>query len=278
MRASDLETVSIARPGADTFADLLGRASVKREDVRDFAILGVNIHDVTHADAIALMRAAAQDGVRRSLFIVNAHTLNHAHRSRAYRAILNEADLVFNDGTGVRLAARLQGIRLKANLNGTDLVPAFMRATNGDGLRYFLLGAGPDVLERTVAVTRRDFPGWALAGCHHGFLDGVASERVVAQINAARPHLLLVGMGNPLQERWIHDHRDRIEAGLCIGVGGLFSYLSGDYRRAPLVLRRLGLEWMAIIVLQRQKWRRYVVGNPLFLARIARHAIAGRRR
>ncbi len=267
----------MAPPPAALRGDLLARAMIDRREVRHLEVLGVGIHDVAFADAIALMRAAAGDGVRRTLFIVNAHTLNIAHESRACRDLLNEADLVFNDGSGVRLAARLQGIRLKANLNGTDLLPAFMRAANADGLSYFLLGSRQDVLERTIAVMQRDFSGWTLVGYHHGYLDYAASETVVASINAARPHLLLVGMGNPIQERWIHDHRDRIRAGLCIGVGGLFSYLSGDYRRAPLVFRRLGLEWLAIIVLQRRKWRRYVVGNPLFLARIAREHL-GRRR
>lgn len=245
---------------------------------RSLTILGVAIDDVDTGEAIALMRAAAEGGTPRSLFIVNAHTLNLACEDDDYRRILNGGDLVFNDGTGVRLAARLQGIRLRANLNGTDLVPAFMEAADGDGLSCYLFGSTPAIVARTAAIVRRRFPGWTVAGTHHGFIDPAASAVLLDAIAAARPNVLLVAMGNPLQERWIAANLAATKAGLCIGVGGLFAYLTGDYRRAPALLRRFGLEWLAVLVLQRQKWRRYVVGNPVFLGRVLRARLrAGRR-
>ena len=235
---------------------------------RRVRILGVTIEDLAIDEALAQLRTDVRGPARRTLFFANAHTLRLAHRSAAFRQVLNAGDHVFGDGTGVRWAARLQGVRLRANLNGTDLIPAFMRAASGDDLRYYLLGAEPEVVARTAAVTTARFPGWTLAGYHHGFLDAAASDRIVAEINAARPHLLLVGMGNPIQEQWIAAYRHRLEANLAVGVGGLFSYLSGDYRRAPLALRRRGLEWLAVLFSQRRKWRRYVVGAPLFLVSV----------
>lgn len=247
-----------------------------RADVlRRVTVLGVAIDDLTFEDAIDLLRAALRDDGRRALFFVNAHTLNLACEDPDYRRVLNRADLVFGDGTGVRLAARLAGVRLRANLNGTDLVPALMAAADGDGLRYVLLGARPEVLERTAAATQARYRGWTLAGRHHGYLDAAGADRLVAEINAARPHLLLVGMGNPVQERWIAENRHRLDVPLCVGVGGLFSYLSGDYRRAPAAMRRAGLEWLAVLFTQRQKWKRYVRGNPVFLARILRERVSG---
>ena len=244
---------------------------------RRVRILGVAIDDLSFDEAVAQLRGAVRRPSRRSVFFANAHTLQLAHRSAAFRRVLNAGDQVFGDGTGVRWAARLQGVRLRANLNGTDLIPAFMQAADGDGLRYYLLGASPKVVARTAAVTTARFPGWTLAGSHHGFLDAAANERVVAEINAARPHLLLVGMGNPVQEEWIAANRERLATNLAVGVGGLFSYLSGDYRRAPPVLRRLGLEWLAVLFTQRQKWRRYMIGAPAFLLSVAIERLSGRR-
>ena len=113
---------------------------------------------------------------------------------------------------------------------------------------------------------RRLFPGWEQAGHHHGYLTTPElNEAAIAQINASRSDLLLVGMGNPLQENWIHRHRDRLQVRLAMGTGGLFTYWSGDLTRAPAWVRRLGYEWAHILVSQPHKARRYILGNPLFL-------------
>lgn len=271
-----MSTVSVDDMPVRSREALLARALTATAAIRRVDVLGVGIDDIGLDDAIALMRAAVDERTRRTIVIVNAHTLNLACASRRYRAVLNAADFVFNDGAGIRLAARLQGIRLRANLNGTDLIPMFMRATDENGLSYYLVGARPEVLARTVAVMRRSFPGWSLAGHHHGYLGMAESDHVIDEINRTRPHLVLVGMGNPLQETWIDEHRHRLDVPLCIGVGGLFSYLSGDYTRAPLWMRRCGLEWLAIIALQPKKWRRYVFGNPLFLMRLVREHLTSR--
>ena len=97
-----------------------------------------------------------------------------------------------------------------------------------------------------------------------------ASTALIERINAARPDVLLVAMGNPLQERWIDDHRDLLRVPVAMGVGGLFNFWSGNVRRAPRWLRRAGHEWLAVMFRQPHKARRYLLGNPLFLARILR--------
>ena len=102
------------------------------------------------------------------------------------------------------------------------------------------------------------------------------TSRVIRQINQAQPDVLLVGMGNPLQERWIHRHRHQLDVPLCIGVGGLFHYWAGDLQRAPIWLRRWGAEWLGILLQQPHKARRYLLGNPLFLYRILRNRFGGR--
>ena len=120
------------------------------------------------------------------------------------------------------------------------------------------------------------FPGWTQAGFYHGFFhDRQSTDEVIRCINRSRPNLLLIGMGNPLQEQWIHRHRQRLEVPLCLGVGGLFHYWAGDLRRAPPWLRRLGAEWLGILFQQPHKARRYLLGNPLFLWRAIRSGRTG---
>jgi N-acetylglucosaminyldiphosphoundecaprenol N-acetyl-beta-D-mannosaminyltransferase len=234
-------------------------------------VFGVDVLDLSMHDALELCLDVMRAPLTRAhaLYFVNAHTLNLAWEDRAYRDVLRSADWVFGDGTGVRWAVRLlHGARLRDNVNGTDLVPALLGRDTG--LRYFLLGASADAIERSAAHARAAFPGWQLVGHHHGYVDVDDCAPVVEKINASRPHLLLVGMGNPKQERWIRAQRAHLSVPLCMGVGGLFDYWAGDLERAPAWMRGLGIEWLHLLLAQPRKFRRYVLGNPLFLLRLAR--------
>lgn len=229
-------------------------------------------------DALARVEAWMRDpgGHTRAVFFVNANTLNLACADPAYRAVLRSADVVYGDGTGVRWAARaLHGVRLVDNVNGTDFVPRLFDSRAGRGYRYYLLGGTDAMNERAAAAARERFAGWELVGRHHGYLDAAASERVVEAINAASPHVLLVGMGNPAQERWIAAHRERLRIPVCLAIGGLFAYWSGDLERAPGWLRRIGFEWVHLLLRQPRKSGRYLLGNPLFLARVAAQRLRG---
>ena len=235
-------------------------------------VLGVKILDLSIPSALVFLEALIKRprGKTASLYFVNAHTLNLAAEDGEFRDTLNSANAVFGDGTGVRWAARLQGIRLLDNLNGTDLIPSLFLETAGKGYRYFLLGADANSIERAAAAAHERFPGWDQAGYHHGYVTAEDSPAVVDRINASGAHVLLVGMGNPLQERWIARYRERLEIPLAIGVGGLFDHWAGNLRRAPRWVRRLGFEWLQLLLQQPHKLKRYGLGNPRFLFRVAR--------
>lgn len=238
-------------------------------------ILGVQVSNFSRRDAIELITRIIGSGARKChpIFIVNAHSLNLASANPEYRRVLNAAHRVFGDGTGVRWAARLRGVQLKDNLVGTDLVPALFRETADLGYRYFLLGGEERIIKQAAPVCARLYPGWHQCGFHHGYVSEAATPKLIETINTASPHVLLVGMGNPLQELWIHRHRESLKVPVCIGVGGLFHFWAGDLVRAPPWVRHNGFEWVQILLQQPHKWRRYLVGNPLFLTRILMRAL-----
>jgi N-acetylglucosaminyldiphosphoundecaprenol N-acetyl-beta-D-mannosaminyltransferase len=233
---------------------------------RTVDIIGVNFVDQPFDAALGELGRALDGSERRSVFFANAATLNLAASDPAYTDTLRSADFVYGDGTGVRWAALMRGVRLQSNLNGTDLIPALIAAR--PGVRVFLLGGDDAMIEAAGKRFPELFPRAVLAGSHHGFFDHVESGAVIAQINATKADLLLVGFGNPLQERWIARHRAALDVRLAAGVGGLFSYWAGTLTRAPAWYRRLGLEWVHILKEQPHKARRYLVGNPLFLYRM----------
>jgi N-acetylglucosaminyldiphosphoundecaprenol N-acetyl-beta-D-mannosaminyltransferase len=243
-------------------------------------LFGVPIQNCTTGEALARLARVLLAPTRppHVVFFVNAHTLNLACSAPEYRRVLCSADEVFGDGTGVRWAARLvRGVRMAGNVNGTDLVPELLRSPPGRSLRYYLLGAQPDAIERAAAHAAKVFPGWALAGHHHGYVEPDASGDVIDAINAAQPELLLVGMGNPKQEAWIAANRGRLRVALVMGTGGLFDYWAGDLDRAPGWMRWLGVEWFHLLRRQPRKARRYLLGNPLFLGRALVQRRAARR-
>ena len=236
------------------------------------SVLGVPVCDVSMEDALLLLERMMQHGPKaHAVFFVNAQTLNFACDDPAYRALLAGAERVFGDGTGVRWAARLlHGRALRDNVNGTDVVPLLFTRLAGRGLRYFLLGNTQERVEQAAAHARATYPGWTQAGFHHGYLGEGDHAAVLEQINASGAHMLLVGMGNPKQEQWIARHLPALNVPLCMGTGGLFDYWVGDLVRAPAWVRRFGHEWLHLLISQPHKARRYLLGNPKFLLRVAR--------
>jgi N-acetylglucosaminyldiphosphoundecaprenol N-acetyl-beta-D-mannosaminyltransferase len=244
-------------------------------------LVGVGILDLTLEQAQELFERALDE--RRSaplrVYFVNAHTLMLATEDERYRSVLAAADWIFGDGTGVRWAVRwVHGTRLRDNVNGTDLLPRLLASDGARRRSCFLLGASSGVALRAVETARQLFPAWDFVGSHHGYVEPDACDDVIARINAAKPDLLLVGMGNPRQELWIHENYKRLDVAMCCGVGGLFDYWGGGLRRAPAWMRSAGVEWLHLMVRQPRKLRRYLVGGPQFLIRVARSGrVHGRR-
>lgn len=240
------------------------------------SVLGVPVCDATMEQALQQLDAWLGGTRAHAVFFVNAHTLNCACDDPAYREVLRGADRVFGDGTGVRWAVRLlHGRRLLDNVNGTDLVPLLFARHAGRGRSYFLLGNTAERIERAGAEAQRRFPGWRLAGVHHGYLGDGDHAGVIERINASGADLLLVGMGNPKQEQWLSRHLPQLRVPLCLATGGLFDYWVGDLVRAPAWVRRIGYEWLHLLIRQPHKARRYLLGNPKFLARVLRSRVLG---
>jgi N-acetylglucosaminyldiphosphoundecaprenol N-acetyl-beta-D-mannosaminyltransferase len=250
---------------------------VKAAEGQKLRVLGVEILDATMDEAVSrLGERLPQSGPAQTVYFVNAHTLNLATADTEFRGVLSRADFVFGDGTGVRWATRiLHDLCLRDNVNGTDLVPTLFERYRDRGFSYYLLGATPEAIELAAAEAGRLFPGWTQAGHHDGYLDDARSREVIADINQRRPNLLLVGMGNPLQETWLDRYASELQVPLALGVGGLFTYWSKDITRAPVWVRELGHEWLHLLVSQPHKARRYLIGNPLFLARVTREYLSG---
>jgi N-acetylglucosaminyldiphosphoundecaprenol N-acetyl-beta-D-mannosaminyltransferase len=236
-------------------------------------VLGVGVDPVTVGELHAGIKRLVESGRRGTVLNVNANCLNLLHDDAALREFFGNADLVFCDGSGVLLAARLLGERLPERITYADWAWRLAAFAEAEGLSLFLLGGEPGVAEKAAQKLRTQHPDLHIAGVMHGYFDHTpgspGNEAVLREVNAARADILVVGMGMPLQERWLMENRHTIDAGVALTGGAVFDYVSGRLRRGPRLLTDNGFEWLArLLVEPRRLWRRYLIGNPLFLLRV----------
>jgi len=233
-------------------------------------LLGVDIDNLTTAETLDRIDATIAASGSLPLAFVNADCLNKAVLDAAYRTTLSSMALVLPDGIGVKLGARMSGLRIRDNVNGTDLFPLLCERLARSGRRLFLYGAAPGVADGVAAWVKRHHPDAVVCGTLDGF---TASAGDAAQrIRDAHPDVVLVALGAPLQERWMAAHGAQTGAHVVMGVGGLFDFYSGRIPRAPMWMRRLSVEWMYRLWQEpRRMWRRYLIGNVVFLVRVWRH-------
>ncbi len=244
-----------------------------RDSVGRVDVLGVGVDPVTMEGLHEEVGRLIRDGERGLVLNANAHCLNLCYEDPELRAFLNGADVVFCDGAGVMLAARLLGRRIPERITYADWAWRLAAFAEAEGFSVYLLGARPGVAEEAARRLQARYPDLQIVGVRHGFFDHAAgtpeNEAVVREINGARPDILLVGLGMPLQEYWLMENRDRLEVGVALTGGAVFDYVSGGLRRGPRALTDNGFEWLArLLVEPRRLWRRYLIGNPLFLLRV----------
>jgi len=223
-------------------------------------------------EAVDAIECALSAGRYTAIAFANADCANIAAVDEEYRADLATMDWIFVDGIGMRMAGKMQKTPVRDNVNGTDLFPALCASLARTGKRIFLLGGQPGVAEAAAAWAEARFPGLQIAGTQHGYFSHDENTQVLHTIRNARTDVLLVGFGAPRQEAWINRFAGFTGTTVAMGVGGLFDYYSGRIPRAPMWMRKTGLEWLFRLIQEPGRlWKRYLVGNVVFLARVGWH-------
>lgn len=241
-------------------------------------ILRVPVARLSAEDAIDVVERAADEHAPAFIAYVNAHTLNLAYAEPSYRDLLRTRPaVVLNDGSGLSIAGRFHGRPFPENLNGSDFNPRILELAARRGWPVYFLGAKPGVAETAAARLTRRIPGLSVAGARDGFFGPMEEDEVVADVRRSGAAVVMVAMGNPLQERWLARNLAATGARLGVGVGAFFDFAAGEVPRAPAWMNRAGIEWLHRLALEpRRLWRRYVVGNPLFLGRVLRERLLDR--
>ena len=242
----------------------------------EFSCCGVRIDALSPELARAELSTSTY-GEPRAVHLCNAYTLSLALKDPAYRDALNASDLNLADGQPVAFVGRRLGHRhMRSSVRGPSLMQDLLEGGQETGLRHYFYGSTTEVCEQLDRVIARKFAAAKVVGIEappFRTLSEAEVDSLVERIHDAKPDIVWVGLGTPRQDIFVHDFRERLGTTL-VAIGAGFDYLAGTKRMAPASLQRVGLEWAFRLVSEpRRLWRRYLVGNAVFL-RGALHDLA----
>jgi exopolysaccharide biosynthesis WecB/TagA/CpsF family protein len=248
------------------------------QDGRQIELLGVRVNAAPFADVLDAVVNSPDTGDRLALHFATAHSLAEANDNPALSAALN-AGMVEPDGVPLVWLGRRQGARME-RVCGPDFMPALVKRGIPLGRSHFFLGGPPGLPEALASRLGKIYPGLRVAGAVSPPFRPLTSEEdeaLVAQINAAKPDFVWVGLGAPQQDLWVASHRSRLNAAALLAVGAAFDFHAGTRRRAPRWMQRTGTEWFFRLAMEpRRLARRYTVVNARFLQLVIQDAMRRR--
>jgi N-acetylglucosaminyldiphosphoundecaprenol N-acetyl-beta-D-mannosaminyltransferase len=231
-------------------------------------VLGVNVSASAMDDAIATLERWISEGCREYVCVTGVHGVMECRRDPLLRKIHNEAGMVTPDGVPLVHFLRLIGKNRTQRVYGPDLMRKMTAVSGQHGYRQFYYGGGVGVAEKLKETLVGSVPGLQVVGTFCPPFRKMTPEEdraVVDAINAARPHIVWVGLSTPKQERWMAEHLGRIDAPVMVGVGAAFDFLAGTKCQAPEWMQRHALEWLFRLGSEpRRLWRRYAYIVPGF--------------
>lgn len=240
-------------------------------------VLGTRIDVITWVEALERLLEWALARESRYVTICNVHVVVSATRDAVYSEIINGSDMATPDGAPVAWMLRRLGFARQPRISGPDLMWILCERCSKDNMPVFLYGSTEVTLILLSRELRTAFPDLKIAMESPPFRALSAEEDAAAvdRINASGAGFVFVGLGCPKQERWMAEHRGKINA-VMIGVGAAFDFHAGTVRRAPAWMRDNGLEWLHRLVSEPGRlWKRYLVTNTLFIFGAVRQLING---
>ena len=230
-------------------------------------ILGVAVDAVTMPEAVAAVEYYMDARAGVTVATANAEMIMRATKDAALRDVLAAAALVVPDGAGTVWAARHLGHAMPERVAGYDLVQELLRRAPATHRRVYFFGAAPGVAEKAKAKAEQLYPGIKIVGVRDGFFSEDMNDAIISDIRTARPDLLLVALGVPKQEKWIHEHLAALGVPVAIGVGGTLDVMAGVMKRAPRWMQKAKLEWLFRGMLQPKRAGR-LLALPKFVLKV----------
>lgn len=207
-------------------------------------ILGCKVDRIDMDGALQKIEEFIHSGKPHHIITLNAEIIHRAQSDPKLKQIINEADLVTPDGSGVVWAANYLGAPVPERVTGIDLTLKLTEVAAKKGWTFYYYGGAPTVAETAAENLQKKYTGLKVIGTCHGYISGLEKEELLKDIKKRKPDILLVALGAPMQEFWIKDHQKELQIPVYIGIGGSFDVISGKATRAPVFFQKAGLEWL----------------------------------
>ena len=244
------------------------------------SFLGISVHPKTIAGLMAIVGEQIEQNEKCVIANHNLHSLYLYHREPRFRNFYRDAEWTHIDGMPLVALARLYGYRVKREERVTyvDWTGPLMESAARNDWRVFYLGSEPGVAARGADILRQSYPGLKIRTMH-GYFDvdpqGQENNEVLNAIAEYKPQLLMVGMGMPRQEFWIHDNIERLRANVILPSGAAIDYVAGAAYTPPRWAGRTGLEWAFRLAAEPNRlWRRYLLEPWSVLQIVAQDLLA----
>jgi len=227
-------------------------------------ILGVNIDRVNQKQAVERIRELIAQAQSSLIVTPNSEMIALAAEDRELARILNSADLAAADGIGVVIASKILEEPLEERVAGFDLISRLFKEFADEDFNFYFLGGKPGIVDRAAVNLKKKYPTLNISGFHHGYLDRDDQQQIIEEINSKNIDLLLVGMGVPLQEKFLDNNLKKLKVGAAVTVGGSFDVLAGEVNRAPLWMQKAALEWFYRLLQEPSRFGR-MLSLPKFI-------------
>lgn len=238
-------------------------------------IFGIEIDNISFEEAIEKIKGYLKSDRLKVIYTPNTEIVMAAKDNEDLKVLINKGDMVTADGIGLIYAGKIKNKPLKGRVTGFDLSMKILDIANQNGYSLYLLGGKPGVAELANEKIENDYRGVKISGHHHGYFKGSHNGNsghqeeldLIKDINNSNTDIIFVGLGFPGQEKWIDNNRNKINAKLIIGNGGVIDILAGNSKRAPDIFIKLGLEWLYRLLKEPSRIKRQIV-LPKFMLKV----------
>ena len=220
-------------------------------------ILGIRVDKLTKSECDDIIKKILKERKNKKIFTPNPAIALSARKDKKMRKIINSADLLITDGIGLIHASKILKDPIPQRITGIDTGEKILKFADEEHFSIFLLGGTKDTVTMAADKIKEKYTNVMIAGIHHGFFDinGKYNDKLVNQINISKPDIIFVCMGYPKQELWIFQNSNKIPSlRLSIGLGGSLDVWSGKIKRAPLLFRKLDIEWLWRMIRQPKRF------------------------
>lgn len=219
--------------------------------------------DITTADdALNIVKEAINKNANFHIITINPEMIMSAQNNPEFLNIINSSELNIADGVGIKIAFKLRNVFCE-NIRGVDFARKLISLANDMNLPIAFLGAKEEVINKACENIKNDYPNLNIVFQRNGYFDN--ENEIISQIKSANPRILLVGLGSPKQEELIYKLKNTLNGTVMVGIGGSFDVFSGIVKEAPLIFRKLGIEWLYRTICQPERIKRIFPTLPLFL-------------